>query len=57
MTDDRGNRMPETLLPQDVEPPHDPPASIINALDMAGVGEINLAFERSISHPRPATFD
>jgi len=57
MTDDRGNRIPETSLPQDAELPHDPPASIINALDMAGVGEINLAFERPISHPRPATFD
>jgi len=54
MTDDRGNRMPETPLPQDVEPPR---RSILDALDMAGVGEIDIAFERSPSHPCPATFD
>lgn len=53
MTDDHG----ETLLPQAAEPHCSSSSSILDALDMAGVGEIDIAFERSPSHPRPATFD
>ncbi|WP_342659373.1 hypothetical protein NPJ82_17935 (plasmid) [Sphingomonas sp. NY01] len=47
----------ETPLPQDAEPPRSLPANILDALDMDGVGEIDIAFERPSSHPRPATFD
>jgi len=57
MTDDRGDRTPETLLPQAAEPLRGFPANIFDALDMAGVAEIDIAFERPLSHPRPATFD
>ena len=57
MTDDRGNRMPETPLPQDAEPLHCLPANIFDALEMDGVCEINITSERPLSHPRPATFD
>lgn len=57
MTDDRGNRMPERPLPDDVEPPCGLSVNILDALDMADVGEIDTAFERPPSHPRPATFD
>lgn len=57
MTDDRGDQTSETLLPQAAEPPRGLSANILDALDMAGVGEIDIAFERSPSHPRPAMFD
>lgn len=57
MTDDRGDRTPETPLPQAAEPLRGFPANIFDALDMAGVAEIDIAFERPLSHPRPATFD
>jgi|GEM_PF-3687043 len=57
MTDDRSDCTPETPLPQDAEPLHGIPANILDAFDMDGVGEIEIAFERPLSHPRPATFD
>jgi len=57
MTDGSGNRMPETPLPQDGEPPHCRLAGILNALDMAGIGEIDIAVERPPSYPHTATFD
>jgi hypothetical protein len=57
MTDDHRDRMRETPLPHDGEPLRGPSASILNALDMAGAGEIEITFERPPSHPRPATFD
>lgn len=57
MTDDRGERTPETPLPQAAEPPRDPSTNILDALDMDGVGEIDIVFERRLSHPRPAAFD
>lgn len=57
MTDDHGNRMHEVPSRQDTEPPRGSPASILDALDMAGVGEIEITFERPTSHPRPATLD
>lgn len=31
--------------------------SILDAIDMEGVGDIEMVFERPVSHPRPATFD
>ena len=30
---------------------------ILDALDMAGVGDIDIAFERPVTYSRPATFD
>jgi hypothetical protein len=57
MTDDRSNCMPETPLRQDAEPPRNLPANILDALDMDGVGEIDIAIERPLGHPRSATFD
>lgn len=57
MTDDRRDRMSEMPLPHDEKPPRGPWANILDALDMAGVGEIDIAFERPLSHPCPATFD
>ncbi|MBD8548613.1 hypothetical protein [Sphingomonas sp. CFBP 8760] len=57
MTDDRRDRMPETPLRQAPEPLRGSPANILDALDMAGVGEIDIAFERPFGHPRPAPFD
>ncbi|MDR6790738.1 hypothetical protein J2Y58_004121 [Sphingomonas sp. BE138] len=57
MTDDRDRGMPETPLPQDVEPPRSASSNILDTLDMDEVGEIDIAFERPLSHPRPATFD
>ncbi len=57
MTDDRRDRMPETPLRQAAEPPRGPSANILDALDMEGVGEIEITFERPHSHPHPASFD
>ncbi len=57
MTDDRRDRMPEMPLRQAAEPPRGSPSNILDALDMTGVGEIDIAFERPPSHPRPASFD
>lgn len=31
--------------------------SILDALDMEGVEDIEVGFERPVSYPRPATFD
>lgn len=56
MTDDRRDRMPETPLRQAAEPPRGPSTNI-DALDMAGVGKIDIALERPLRYPRPATFD
>jgi len=57
MTDDRGDRTFETPLPHAAEPPRGFSTNILDALDMDGVGEIDIVFERPPSHPRPATFD
>ena len=37
--------------------PRDRQHGILDALDMVEVGEIEIAFQRPLSHPRPATFD
>jgi hypothetical protein len=37
--------------------PSEHKGSILDALDFLGVGEVNIAFERTPSYPRPATFD
>ncbi len=57
MTDDRLDRMSETSLPQDAELLHGSSPGILDALDLAGVGEIDIAFERLPSYPHAATFD
>ena len=57
MTDDRGDRVFKALSLHDAEPPRDPSTNILDALDMDGVGEIDIVFERLPSRPRPATFD
>ncbi len=57
MTDDRSNCIPETPLPKDAGPPRSASSSILDTLDMDEVGEIDIAFERPLSHPRFATFD
>lgn len=57
MTDDHRGRTHEVPSRQDTEPPRGSTASILDGLDMADVGEIEITFERPPSHPRPATFD
>jgi len=57
MINNRDNRMPETPVPRDAELFYGPSANILDALDIDGVGEIDIAFERPLSHPRPVTFD
>lgn len=57
MTDDRGDRTSKTSLRQVAEPPRGRSTNIFDALNMVGVGKIDIAFERPRSHPRPATFD
>lgn len=57
MTDGRTDRVFRAPSRQEAEPPRDTPASILDALDMEGVGDIDIAFERPVSHPYPVTFD
>ncbi len=45
MINNRDNRMPETPLPRDAEPFCSPSANILDALDIDGVGEIDIAFK------------
>jgi len=57
MTDDRADPTLSAPLPKDAEPPRDTSASILDALDMEGVGDIEIAFERPVTRSRPAMFD
>lgn len=57
MTDDCADRAFRAPLPQDAAPPRDTSASILDALDMEGAGDIEIAFERPVICPRPAAFD
>lgn len=57
MTDDRRDRMPETPLRQAAEPPRGPSANIVDFLNRASVGEIDIALERPLRYPRPTMFD
>ena len=57
MTDDRADRVFRAPLPQEAEPPRDASASILDALDMEWAGDIEIAFERPVTRPRPAAFD
>lgn len=56
MTNDRADPTFRAPLPQDAEPAKDTSASVVDALDMEGAGGIEIVFERTVSHPRPATF-
>ena len=56
MTDDRQDRTPLAPAADDDEPSRRPSGGILDALNMAGVKDVEMAFERPISHPRPASF-
>ena len=57
MTDDRQNRTLGASTLDDEALPSRLSGGILDALDMAGVGDIGIAFERPVTYPRPATFD
>lgn len=57
MTNDRADPTFRAPLSQDAEPPRDTSVSVLDALDMEGAGDIEIMFERPLSHPRPTTFD
>lgn len=57
MTDDRADPTFRAPLPQEAEPPRDTLASILDALDMEDAGDIEIALERPVTHPRPAEFE
>lgn len=57
MTDDRADPTFRAPLRQEAEPPRDTSASILDALDMEGAGDIEIVFKRPVRHPRPAAFD
>lgn len=46
MTYDRADPTFRAPLPQDAEPPRDTPVSILNALGLKGVGDVQTAFAR-----------
>lgn len=41
----------------DADKPGERGDGILDALDMKCVGDIEIAFDRPVRHPRPATFD
>ena len=57
MIDDRQNGRPKPSTPDDEEQPCRPSVSILDALDMEGVEDVDIVFARPVSYPRPATFD
>jgi len=56
MTDNLQDRTPRALAADDDAPSFRPSGGILDALNMAGVKDVEMAFERPISHPRPASF-
>lgn len=50
MIDDRNNRSFEAPLSPDLEALHGPLGNILDVLDMEGVGDIEIAFERPVRH-------
>ncbi|WP_156350680.1 hypothetical protein [Sphingomonas sp. Leaf20] len=56
MTDNLQDRTPRAPAADDDEPYRRPSGGILDALNMAGVEDVDIAFERPISHPRPASF-
>lgn len=57
MTDNDGNRTFKAPLSQDAESPRGFCASILDALNMAGVREIYIAVKRPVSRSCAATYD
>lgn len=57
MTDDRQNKKLGASAMDDEALPSRLSGGILDALDMAGVGDIDIAFERPVIYSRPATFD
>jgi len=57
MSDDRQDRTPLTPAADDNEPSCRTSGGILDALNMAGVEDVEIAFERPISHPRAVSFD
>jgi len=57
MTDNLQDRTPLAPAADDDEPSRRPSGGILDALNMAGVEDVEIALERPISHPRPASFD
>ena len=56
MTNNLHDRTPLAPAADDDEPSRRPSGAILDALNMAGVEDVDIAFERPISHPRPASF-
>jgi hypothetical protein len=57
MSDDRQDRTPLAPAADDNEPTCRTSGGILDALNMAGVEDVEIAFERPISYPRPVSFD
>jgi len=56
MIDNLQDRTPLAPAADDDEPSRRPSGGILDALNMAGVEDVEIAFERPISHPRTASF-
>jgi len=57
MTDNLQDRTPRAPAADDDAPSFRPSGGILDALNMAGVEDVEIAFERPVSHPRPVSFD
>jgi hypothetical protein len=57
MTYDGQDRTPLAPAANDDAPSCRPSGGILDALNMAGVEDLEIAFERPVSHPRPVSFD
>ncbi|WP_156352846.1 MULTISPECIES: hypothetical protein [unclassified Sphingomonas] len=57
MMADPENRVGEGASAGDEGRSREPQDSILDALDMAEVADIDIEFARPVSHPRPAEFD
>jgi hypothetical protein len=57
MTDDLQDRTPRAPAADHDSPSCRPSGRILDALNMAGVEDVEIAFERPISHSRPVSFD
>jgi hypothetical protein len=57
MTDDLQDRTPRAPAADHDAPSCRPSGRILDALNMAGVEDVEIAFERPISHSRPVSFD
>jgi len=57
MTDDLQDSTPRAPAADDDAPSCRPSGRILDDLNMAGVEDVEIAFERPISHPRRVSFD